>query len=75
MVLFYDPKDENDLARVERLLHDAGVEYFLAKEPEKKVGPKQVHVAEEDLPTAEALIADDLGRKAAESSIVLPDGS
>ncbi|MFA5517447.1 MAG: hypothetical protein WDA20_14305 [Desulfuromonadales bacterium] len=75
MVLFYDPKDENDLARVERLLHDGGVEYFLAEEPEKEIGAKQVHVAEEDLPTAEALITDDLKRKKAESSIVLPGGS
>jgi hypothetical protein len=75
MVLFYDPRDENDLARVERLLRAGGVEYFLAEEPEKKLGPKQVHVAEEDLPTAEALIADDLRRTGAESSIVLPGGS
>ncbi len=56
MVKFYDPKDAADLARVEAILKGAGIEYFLAGEPEKGIGPRQVQVAEEDLPTAEKLL-------------------
>ncbi len=63
MVLFYDPKDEKDLARVEQILHDGGIEYFLSEEPEKRLGPKQVQVAEEDLPAAEALLLKDSGNR------------
>ena len=58
MVKFYDPKDVADLARVEAILKQAGIEYFLAREPEKGIGPSQVQVAEEDLPTAEKLLRD-----------------
>ncbi len=58
MVKFYDPKDAADLARVEAILKRAGVEYFLASEPEKGIGPCQVQVAEEDLPTAEQLLRE-----------------
>lgn len=56
MVKFYDPKDEADLARVEKLLHQEGIEYFLARAPEKGIGPLQVQVAEEDLPKANELV-------------------
>ena len=56
MVKFYDPKDEVDLARVEVILRSGGIEYFLCREPEKGIGPLQVHVAEEDLPRAEQLL-------------------
>ncbi len=58
MVKFYDPKDAADLARVEAILKGAGIEYFLASEPEKGIGPLQVQVAEEDLPTAEQLLLE-----------------
>lgn len=58
MVKFYDPKDAADLARVEAILKRAGIEYFLAGEPEKGIGPLQVRVAEEDLPTAEELLRE-----------------
>lgn len=73
MVLFYDPKDEKELAEVERMLHAAGIEYFLTEQPEPHLGPKQVQVAEEDLPTAEALLRGDPGNKTAGSEI-LPVG-
>ena len=61
MVLFYDSMDEKDLARVEQILHDGGIEYFPSEEPEKSLGPRQVQVAEEDLPAAEALLLKDSG--------------
>jgi putative signal transducing protein len=54
MVRFYDPKDENDLARVEELLRRNGVEYFLA--PVNGRWPVEIRVAEEDVPQAEALL-------------------
>lgn len=57
MVKFYDPKSEADLARVEKVLKSEGIEYFLAREPEKGLS-LQVQVAEEDLPKANELIKD-----------------
>jgi hypothetical protein len=59
MVKFYDPRDEVDLARVEAILRNGGIEYFLSREPEAGIGPLQVHVAEEDLPQAERLLQDE----------------
>ena len=56
MALFYDPKDEADLARVEELLRRGGIEYALRREPVQGLGPMQVHVAEEDVPRAEELL-------------------
>ena len=56
MALFYDPKDERDLARVKAILDRAGIEYFLRREPVAGIGPMQVHVAEEDIPHAEKLL-------------------
>jgi hypothetical protein len=56
MAVFYDPKDENDLRRVEELLRRNGIEFFLKEEPVEGIGPAQVHVAEEDYPFAEALL-------------------
>lgn len=56
MVKFYDPKDAAELARVEAVLREAGIEYFLLPEPEAGIGPRQIHVAEEDLPAAEELL-------------------
>lgn len=56
MVKFYDPKDEADLARVEKVLHEEGIEYFLSGEPVNGIGPLQVQVAEEDLPKAYELV-------------------
>ncbi len=56
MTLFYDPVDEADLNRVEQILKGGGIEYFLRAEPEKGIGPQQVHVAEEDIPLAEDLL-------------------
>jgi hypothetical protein len=60
MTLFYDPKDERDLARVENILQGAGIEYFLRPEPINGIGPFQVHVAEEDVPRAEELLRQTL---------------
>lgn len=56
MVKFYDPKDAADLARVEAILKEGGIEYFLTREPAAGIGPLQVHVAEEDIPHAEKLL-------------------
>ena len=56
MVKFYDPKDAADLAWVEVILKAGGIEYFLRNEPEPGIGPLQVHVAEEDVSQAEALL-------------------
>lgn len=53
---FYDPKDEADLARVETLLTKRGIEYSLRTQQTSGLAPRQVHVAEEDVPTAEELI-------------------
>jgi len=56
MAFFYDPRDEDDLSRVESILKKGGIEYFLRREPVRGIGPLQVHVAEEDLPMAEDLM-------------------
>jgi hypothetical protein len=56
MVRFYDPKNEEDQARVENILQKAGIEYSLLREPEQGIGPFQILVAEEDIPQAEELL-------------------
>lgn len=56
MVLFYDPKDDDDLLRVETVLHGGGIEYFLRRNPAGGPGRLQVVVAEEDVPTATRLL-------------------
>lgn len=54
MVRFYDPKDKNDLARMEKLLSKGAIEYFLV--PNADGWPIEIRIAEEDLPQAEALL-------------------
>lgn len=54
MVRFYDPKDEKDLARMEKLLRTGAIEYFLV--PDNGAWPVEIRIAEEDLPQAEALL-------------------
>ena len=54
MVCFYDPKDEKDLARMEKLLRQGAIEYFLV--PDNGAWPVEIRIAEEDLPQAEALL-------------------
>lgn len=56
MAVFYDPKDELDLARVKAVLDKGGIEYFLRREPSAGIGSMQVLVAEEDIPKAEKLL-------------------
>ena len=56
MALFYDPRDEADLTRIEQLLKQGGIEYSLKREPTAGLGPMQIHVAEEDVPRAEELL-------------------
>jgi hypothetical protein len=56
MVRFYDPKDENDLARVEALLIKGSIEYFLVDPPAGAGTVRQIEVAEEDVPKAEELL-------------------
>ena len=55
MVKFYDPRNEEELARVEKVLKSEGIEYFLAPQSEKGLS-LQVQVAEEDLPKANELV-------------------
>lgn len=55
MVKFYDAKNDADLARVEALLKQGGIEYFVTDLEEGSV-ERQIEVAEEDLPKAEELI-------------------
>jgi hypothetical protein len=56
MVRFYDAKDESDLVRVEALLKQGGVEYFLAPVSEAGGRPLEIEVAEEDVPRAEEML-------------------
>jgi len=56
MALFYDPANEADLSRVEDILIENGIEYFLRREPVQGIGPSQIHVAEEDFPRAQELL-------------------
>jgi hypothetical protein len=56
MVRFYDPKDSDDLARVEDVLHKGGIEYFLAAAPAHTGFAVEIEVAEEDVPKAEELL-------------------
>ena len=58
MALFYDPKDAGEQAKVEAILQRGGIEYFLRPEPAAGIAPQQIHVAEEDLPKAEALLLE-----------------
>lgn len=56
MVRFYDPKDEAEQAAVEQILNTEGIEYFLVDQNEAGLGPKQIMVAEEDMPRAKELL-------------------
>ena len=55
MTRFYDPKDETDLERVEKILRKGGVEYFL-RDNKSDGFMKEIHVAEEDVLWAEELL-------------------
>lgn len=55
MVKFYDPKDEADLARVEAVLKQAGIEYSLRETPAAACS-REIDVAEEDVPKAEEIL-------------------
>ncbi|WP_303721816.1 hypothetical protein [Malonomonas rubra] len=57
MTHFYDPKDQTDLERVEKILRSGGIEYSLGAEPEPGMGSYQINVAEEDIPRAEKLLS------------------
>ncbi|HAD03590.1 MAG: hypothetical protein A2X84_12130 [Desulfuromonadaceae bacterium GWC2_58_13] len=56
MVRFYDPVNEEDLKRIEKILQSSGIEYFLVSVPEKELGGYQIQVAEEDFAHAESLV-------------------
>lgn len=56
MVSFYDPHDSADQNRVELLLRQGGIEYFLRESTETELGTRQILVAEEDLPAAERFL-------------------
>ena len=58
MVRFYDPANREDQERVEAVLRSAGIEYFLAEEPADELGPAQIQVAEEDIPSAEKALEE-----------------
>lgn len=55
MVKFYDARNEADLARVEAVLKQAGIEYCVST-PSGAFTANEIEVAEEDLPTAEELL-------------------
>ena len=57
MTHFYDPRDQADLDRVEKILQSGGIEYSLRVESEPGIGPYQINVAEEDIPQAERLLS------------------
>ncbi len=57
MTHFYDPKDQADQDRVEKILRTGGIEYSLQAESEPGIGPYQINVAEEDIPQAEKLLS------------------
>ncbi len=56
MVKFYDPANEVVLNQVMDILEKGGIEFFLRREPEDGLGPQQIHLAEEDVATAEELV-------------------
>ncbi len=60
MVRFYDPKDKADQQRVEQILRDGGIEYFLQQETESGLASSQILIAEEDIPKAEVLLSRSL---------------
>jgi len=55
---FYDPIDETDLQRVTDLLSRSGIEFVLRSVTASGEPIEEIHVAEEDLPEAERLIAN-----------------
>lgn len=55
MVKFYDAKSETELARVEAVLKQGGVEYCVTGLAKEDVSG-EIEVAEEDLPRAEELL-------------------
>ncbi|MBJ6750155.1 putative signal transducing protein [Geomonas anaerohicana] len=55
MVKFYDARSEAELARVEAVLKQGGVEYFVTGRAKEDVSG-EIEVAEEDLPRAEELL-------------------
>ncbi|GFO63367.1 DUF2007 domain-containing protein [Geomonas paludis] len=55
MVKFYDAKSEAELARVEAVLKQGGIEYFVTGLGKEEVSG-EIEVAEEDLPRAEELL-------------------
>jgi len=56
---FYDVKDEEDLTRVEMLLHRGGIEYSLTQPPANANIFQQIEVAEEDVSLAEELLLEE----------------
>lgn len=62
MTKFYDAKDDADLARVEALLHQAGIEYAVCAQAGGGI-VKEVEVAEEDVPRAEEILLRDAPKR------------
>ena len=58
MVRFYDPVDNAEQHRVERLLRRGGIEYLLGDTTGPGSGGREILVAEEDLPEAERLLSE-----------------
>lgn len=56
MVRFYDPADRRDLARVEHLLTEVGIEYTVTPSLQGSTLPGSIGIAEEDLPWAEEVL-------------------
>lgn len=56
MVPLYDPADRKDLARIERKLGAAGIEFTVIPARRGGLLPGSIGVAEEDLPRAEEVL-------------------
>ena len=57
MARFYTPSNDLDLAQVENILRQGGIEYFLRTVDAGQQVKIEINVAEEDFPRAEDLLA------------------
>lgn len=56
MIRFYDPANRRDLARIEHLLTEVGIEYTVTPPLRGSPLPGSIGIAEEDLPWAEEVL-------------------
>lgn len=56
MLRYYDPVDARDLARMEKRLTAAGIEYAVTPPRPESTLPGAIGIAEEDVPRVEELL-------------------